>query len=600
MKIEMVCVEDGLMNIGFRKMAAYVRHLNPDTTVRYIAYDNCRSLRSLVQGRYGQCPTVLDNELRAMAEPLATADMVCFSSMSGYAPLTRDVMRHVRAVNRRTYIVWGGIHPIIDPDDAISSGADAVCTGEGEFAFAYFLERFCAGQDFTDTKNFWFKVPDGHVVKNAFLPLMTSEEMTNLPLLHYGREELIYKGKNLEYKPIGVRDYVAYNGLGYNTVWSIGCPFKCTYCGNTKFIENDKSYSKLRHSSVQYAIDEVNQARRVHPHLSTVIFHDDSFMALPYRILQGFASAWKQQVGLPFMIAGVIPNYVREDKLALLVEAGMNRLRMGIQNGSSNILQFYERPTPPQRILEAAETIAKFKGYMIPPNYDIILDNPIETEADVKTNLVFLNNLARPYTLNIYSLRVIPNTVLAQQIEQLNLSIDTISANYIGVAPTLANCLVFILSTVPIPNWLFEKWLSKAKPLLSEQQHYPRFLRFCRFVYLCRRAVDHLRFMDFSVLTGSMGYVLWWSGVIAFWQKHCVPRFKRESDEPAASADPTNQLPQLLQVRRGIEPRACVEGESGPDVAEFFGPRTTGEQRRRFGVGGKMTERGLPHGDSRP
>lgn len=69
-------------------------------------------------------------------------------------------------------------------------------------------------------------------------------------------------------------------------------------------------------------------------------------------------------------VVGVMPNYVKEDKFAILVEAGMNRVRMGIQNGSWDILQFYERPTPPERILEAAAVIAKFKGYMIPPNYE--------------------------------------------------------------------------------------------------------------------------------------------------------------------------------------------------------------------------------------
>lgn len=162
---------------------------------------------------------------------------------------------------------------------------------------------------------------------------------------------------------------------------------------------------------------------------------------------------------------------------------------------------------------------------MIPPNYDIIIDNPVETEEDVKTNLVFLKNLARPYTLNVYSLRVIPNTVLATQMKERNFSIDTISANYVGVAPTLANCLVFILSSVPVPNWLFERWLNKAKPVTTEQPHYPSLLQFCRLIYLARRAFDHLRFMDFCVLTGSMGYVLWWLGVIEFWQKHLVPKF---------------------------------------------------------------------------
>ena len=533
MKVEMVGVEDALMNIGFRKMAAFVRKLNADTTVRYIAYSNYLSLRSLLGLGYGKCPNVPEDDLRAMAEPLAKSDMVCFSSMSGYAPLTRDLMTRIREMNPHAYIVWGGIHPIMDPDDAIQSDADAICTGEGEFAFEYFWQRFLTGRNFQDTRNFWFKGSDGKPIKNSLLPLMSPAEMSGLPLLHYGTDEVIYKPKHQSYEPLGVNDYLAYNGLGYNTIWSIGCPFKCTYCGNTKFIDNDKNYMKIRHPTVQYAIDEVKEARRKHPHLSTVVFHDDSFLALPYRTLKEFADNWKQQVGLPFMIAGVIPNYVKEEKIAVLVEAGMNRLRMGIQNGSWNILQFYDRPTPPKRVLEAAQTISKFRKYMIPPNYDIIVDNPIETEEDVKTNLVFIRNLARPYSLNVFSLRVIPNTVLAEQMKERKLSIDTISANYVGLAPTLANSLAFILSSAPIPDWLFQRWLAKSKPFLAEQRRYPNFLRFCRLIYLFRRFIDHVRFMDFSVLTGRMGYILWKTGVISFWRKHFIPKFKSDGSNGA-------------------------------------------------------------------
>lgn len=132
---------------------------------------------------------------------------------------------------------------------------------------------------------------------------MTNEDMDTLPLPHYGENELIYqnKYKTLEYKPIGTTEYVQFNGLSYNTIWSIGCPLKCSYCSNTKFIENDPGYRKIRYSSVQHIIDEVLHAKKVHPHINTVIFHDDSFMALPIRVLKEFADAWKEQVGLAFL-----------------------------------------------------------------------------------------------------------------------------------------------------------------------------------------------------------------------------------------------------------------------------------------------------------
>ena len=54
---------------------------------------------------------------------------------------------------------------------------------------------------------------------------------------------------------------------------------------------------------------------------------------------------------------------------------------------------------------------------MIPPNYDIILENPVEKPEDTKATLDMLYEMPRPYTLNIYALRIIPNTQHAKDIE---------------------------------------------------------------------------------------------------------------------------------------------------------------------------------------
>lgn len=536
MKIALVCVEDGLMSVGFRKIAAFVKTLNPETTGHYVPYQNYRSLKVILLGQHGECADVPEDAIREMAEPLAKADIVGFSSMTGYAGLTADIIRHVRMVNPNAYIIWGGIHPIIVPEDAIKH-ADAICTGEGEFAFQEFFEQFKAGKDYTKTRNFWFR-QNGAVIKNGFLPLMTNEQMSSLPLLQYGDAESIYEPKR-GYVPLTTKHYLAYNGLSYNTVWSIGCPFKCTYCGNTKFIENDKTYRKIRHPSVQYIVEEFKQALRVHPHISTIVFHDDSFMALPLRSLQEFSREYKKQVRVPFCIQGVIPNYVRADKLELLLDAGLNRVRMGIQNGSERILKFYDRPTPPPQVFDAASVLAKYSRYMIPPAYDIIVDNPVETREDVVENLRFLYNLPRPFTLNIFSLRTIPNTELERQMRERAISLDEISSNYAHNAPTLANCLIYLIATARIPRFLYNFLLKRARPLLEPQRKYPRLTMLCRGLYLTKRALNHFRFMDFSVVTGRTGYLLQRAGVIGFWDRHFVPRFTLPPPpEPTAPAEP--------------------------------------------------------------
>ncbi len=70
---------------------------------------------------------------------------------------------------------------------------------------------------------------------------------------------------------------------------------------------------------------------------------------------------YKKEVNMPFAVFGIIPNYVKEDKIALLVDAGMNRVRMGIQSGSENILEFYKRPTKLKKIHEATKIFNRFK-----------------------------------------------------------------------------------------------------------------------------------------------------------------------------------------------------------------------------------------------
>ncbi len=115
---------------------------------------NFFSLKNVLRPRYaGDLDSTRDVD--AMATGIADADIVAFSSMTHVAAQTKTLIAAVRRVNPKAYIMWGGIHPIIVPEDAIQH-ADAVCTGEGEFAFEEFFEAFRNERDYTHTRNFWF------------------------------------------------------------------------------------------------------------------------------------------------------------------------------------------------------------------------------------------------------------------------------------------------------------------------------------------------------------------------------------------------------------------------------------------------------------
>ncbi len=545
MRINIVSVEDSLISLGVRKVSAYVRRLNPDTKVFYIPLTHFFSLWNVLRPRYS---SELDpkRDVEPMAAEIADADIIAFSSMTHVAEQTKAIIAEVRRINPKAYIIWGGIHPIIVPEDAILH-ADAVCTGEGEFAFEEFFDAFRNERDYTATRNFWFN-RGGEITKNELLPLMTSQQMDQLPLPTYANDERIYEPKRRAYEDVTIAHYLKFTGLTYHTIWTIGCPFKCTFCANTKFIENDKAYTRLRFPSAKWLVEEINAARRVHPHLSNVILLDDSMVALPLKVLAEFAELYKAEVGLPLFVAGIIPNYVKRDKVEVLLEAGMTTIRMGIQSGSRRVLDFYKRPAPPERVLAATDIFADYTKYMIPPSYDFILDNPIETRDDLVDTLELIHKMRRPFTLNLFSLRMQPNTTMAKQFEELKIRPeDLASESYKSLRPTYANCLIVLLTLVRPPRWLFNRLLRGVRGVNDEQRLYPAMFFVLHTLYVFKRGFSHLRFMDFTRLPGRIAWLFWRLGIVGFWHRHLIRHFKRTaplSPEPkTAVREPTTVTP---------------------------------------------------------
>ena len=126
-----------------------------------------------------------------------------------------------------------------------------------------------------------------------------------------------------------------------------------------------------------------------------------------------------------------------------------------------------------------------------------------------------------------------PNTEMAKQMDELGIRPQDMATGYFGLAPTLANALIYLLATLRPPRALFEWWIRKARPYHEEQTRYPRLNQLMRALYFARRGIDHLRQMDFAHTPGRAGFVLYKLGVIRFWKKHLVKEYSPPR-EPAA------------------------------------------------------------------
>jgi len=536
-RIALVSVGAYIAAYGVRKMAPATRALVPDTKLFFVLTGTqLHSVKNvLLTSKKGRI-VLPDSDIDLIAEELAKFDLIGFSSMTVDSDWTKKIIRAVRAKNPNTYMVWGGMHPIVRPDECLED-ADAVCTGEGDFAFDELIQRMLAGEDWHDVRNFWFK-RDGEVIRNGFRPLLSPDEMASRPHPQYadGKEFIHEPGEG--FRPLVLKHYLALNGLSYHTIWTQGCPYRCSYCGNTAFLAIDKKYATIRQTPVDYIIAEVKAAIAQHPHINTVVFDDDCMAALPIPVLKEFSEKWRKEVGIAFFVAGVIPSFVNREKTEILLEAGMNRMRMGIQSGSDRMLKFFKRPNKPGLIRSVTAILADYKRYMILPAYDIIVDIPVETREDVVDTIQLVYDMPRPFTLSVFGLRLIPGTDLEKtinaQIAAGELDIEGIDKNYRSVAPTMANALIYLTATVRPPRWLFDYLLKYAKPAREKQTEVPIFMSICRGVMYTKRGLSHIRFMDFSVLPGKWGYWLWKLGIVRFWQKYFVKKFRIERDSMRA------------------------------------------------------------------
>ena len=169
---------------------------------------------------------------------------------------------------------------------------------------------------------------------------------------------------------------------------------------------------------------------------------------------------------------------------------------------------------------------------MIPPSYDIILENPVEKINDTRATVDMIYEMPRPYTLNVYALRVIPNTIMAKQIEDRGLKVPPIDKNYyVDYRRTLGNILVFALTIWKIPRWLYKILRKRVYPVQDKQPSYPILFWIVRMIYLAKRAFNHLRFMDFSLLPGKIGRIFWKLGIISFWQRFIVKQYHLPKQE---------------------------------------------------------------------
>jgi len=410
MHVTLLSLYPSISSFGVRTLSAYLKRTGHHVRIVFLPQD--------FQRKY------TEKTLSEIARSLQETDLIGISLMTNFFDNAVQITQRLKSTGSAP-ILWGGIHPTIRPEECLEH-ADMVCIGEGEESLAELAGKMEAGLDHRHVPGMWVK-HNNRITKNSQRPLI--QDLDAIPSPDYDLENhYILEDEHVVKMTMDL--FQEHCGGKYMTFPTRGCPFGCTYCCNNTLNKIHAGQKIVRKRSIDSLITELMHVKAHMPSIQSIYFDDDAFFLYSTENIKEFSSRYKQDIALPLIITGATPSTLNKEKLSLLVDAGLTFVRMGIQTGSERTRKLYGRHYTDQQVIEAAQIIHGFIDRIRPPLYDIIIDNPWETEEDLISTLVFLTKLPPPYALSIFSLTFYPGTALYDKARQYGLIVDDIKDVY--------------------------------------------------------------------------------------------------------------------------------------------------------------------------
>jgi len=305
---------------------------------------------------------------------------------------SRFVKEHFPAIP----VVWGGWHPSLFPHETLEdSSVDIIVKGQGEISFALLVEQLIRGNDLAAINGIGYK-DNGRIVIN---PERHMADINTFPPFDYGL--------------IDVPAYMQLSGrkqLDY--ISSQGCRFRCAFCADPAM------YNRGWHGfSPKRIVDEIAALWQQH-RFEHVHFQDETFFTNAKRV-QGIAEELIQRQ-LPVSWFGTmradqgvrLPKEVWE----LCKQSGLERVMIGMESGSQQMLDWMQKDIKIEHIFETAE---RCRQYNIAINFSVIIGFPGETPENVLTTLEAVKQIRKmspDFMVYIFYYKPYPGNKIADEL----------------------------------------------------------------------------------------------------------------------------------------------------------------------------------------
>lgn len=276
-------------------------------------------------------------------------DLVLLSSTSFYVRRAYQFAEQVKQISSIP-ILLGGAHATVSKAKILEDckAIDYICVGEGEEFIAEFLGRLKHGNDLTTIKNLGYRDVDGKVMINPSRPCTD-----------------LHKLKPFDHGLFDPRSVVTEQALlpGFTYVFATrGCPFSCTYCCNSSFLEL-YGRSFLRTQKIETVIQELKTLRANYP--VKLFYFGDEMILFDREYVKELFTQVKKELNMPY---GCMfrAEYVNEETVDLLRRTGCVYAAIGVECGDEQFRhKFLNRHDSNQKIIQAFKLLRTIPGIFL-------------------------------------------------------------------------------------------------------------------------------------------------------------------------------------------------------------------------------------------
>jgi len=384
-------------------------------------------------------------------------DLVGFSMM--YCDALR-VQRITRLLKSRSQIpvIWGGLHPTVSPE-TIPEFVDFICVGEGEIPLSTLAEEMQNNnQNVSRIPGIWSRNSVGEWDQNE--PKHRIQDLDALPFPDYSlnRHFVLYRKQIRVLDEQMMRKHLPHLASVHPLITTRGCPQLCSFCANSALIKLGEG-PYVRRRTPRRVIEEMNHILTIFPYIMGFIIADDLFVSASEEWLETFCQSYKQTIDLPFYCE-IHPSYVQPGIMPMLEDAGLRGIGMGVQSFSDRInTHVFNRPTSVTLIKDSIRILDE-EVPQISRFYDIIVDNPFQSETDEIQTLTTLNSLKRNFELTIFPLMFYPGTVLTREAVTKGMTADQGSLLTKGESCRYAKTYLAPMDTRAVSGWIIRNFMA--------------------------------------------------------------------------------------------------------------------------------------------